>query len=83
MSSRQAIAPIVRTAMQVGDRQNQNVAIVDGVDQSVRKPAEAAPANALAQRMPRLGKAHNAIHSGQHFNQERITQAGSLCATSG
>ena len=65
--------------MQVRDCQHQYVAIVDGVDQGVRKPAEAAAAKPFGQRMPRLGKSSDAVCSGQHLNQKRIAQAGCLC----
>ena len=66
--------------MQVLDRQNQDVAILDGVDQPARKPAEAAAPNSLAQRMPRLGKASDTLGGRQHLDQKRVTQAGCLCA---
>jgi hypothetical protein len=59
------MAPIIRPAMQVRDRQHQDVAVVDGVEQSVRKPAEAAAANAFGERMPRLGKSRDAVRGGQ------------------
>ena len=47
-------------------------AIVDGINQSVREPAEAAAAHTLAQRMPRLRKASDAARGSQHLNQERV-----------
>jgi len=55
-SSLQPIAPIVRPAMQVRDRQHEDVAVVDGVDQPVREPAETAAANIFAEQMPSLRK---------------------------
>ena len=57
----QPIAPIVRPAMQVRDRQYQDVAFVDGVDQPVREPAETAAANTFAEQMPSLRKARDAV----------------------
>ncbi len=60
------------------DRQNQNVATVDGVNQPVGKPAQPAAADALRQSMPGLGIARNAVRRGQHFDQERIADAGRL-----
>src|SRR5712691_1222108 len=77
-SSLQAIAPVIWPAMQVRDRQHQDVAVVGGVDQSVGEPTEAAAANAFAQRVPRPRKARDAIRSGQHLNQKRIAQARRL-----
>jgi hypothetical protein len=65
--------------MQVRDRQHQDVAVVDGVDQSVRKPAEAAAANAFGERMPRLGKSRDAVRGGQHLDEKRVVQPGA-CA---
>jgi hypothetical protein len=67
-SSLQAITPIVRPAMQMGDRQHQYVVILDSVDQPVREAAETAPANALAQRMLRLREARDTVCSGEHLN---------------
>ena len=64
--------------MQVRDRQHQDVAVVEGMDQSVREPAEAAAANAFAERMPRVRKARDAVRSGQHLDQKCIAQAGRL-----
>jgi len=47
--------------MQVRDRQYQDVAFVDGVDQPVREPAETAAANTFAEQMPSLRKARDAV----------------------
>jgi hypothetical protein len=64
--------------MQVRDCQHQNVAIVDGVDQRVREPTEAAAPNTFAQGMPRLRKTCDVVRSGQHLNQKRLAQSGRL-----
>jgi hypothetical protein len=58
--------------MQMRDRQYHDIAVVNGVNQSVRDPAEAAPARTIAQRMPRLRKASDAARGSQHLNQKRI-----------
>ena len=68
--------------MQVRDCQHQDIALVDSVVQAVRELAEATPANDFAQRMPRPGKAHNAVCDGQHLDEERVSQTGSLLAVS-
>ena len=77
-SSPDPITPIVRPAMQMRDRQYHDIAVVDGVNHSVREPAEAAAAHTLAQRMPRLRKASDAARGSQDLNQKRITKARSL-----
>ena len=64
--------------MQVSDRQHRDVAVVDGVDQPAREAAEAAAVDAFAQRVPRLGKAHDAVRGRQHLDQKRIAQSRRL-----
>jgi hypothetical protein len=58
--------------MKVRDRQHQDVAVVDGVDEPVREAAEALTADTFAERMPRLRKALDAVRGRQHLNQKRI-----------
>jgi hypothetical protein len=60
-SSLQPIAQLVRPAMQVRDRQHEDVAVIEGV---VREPAETAAANTFAERMPSLRKADDAVCGG-------------------
>ncbi len=59
--SLQAIAPVVWAAMKMSDRKDENIAVVHGVDQSVREAAEAATADAFSQRMPCFRKADNSV----------------------
>jgi hypothetical protein len=47
--------------MQVRDRQHEDVAVVEGVDQPVREPAETAAADTFAERMPSITKARDAV----------------------
>ena len=66
--------------MQVRDRQYQDVAVVEGLDQRVREVAEAAAANAFAQGMTCFWKARDPVCGGQHLDQQRIAEAGRLCS---
>ena len=45
-------------------RQHEDVALVEGVNQPVREPAETAAANTIADGMPSPGKARDAVCSG-------------------
>src|SRR5882757_8225314 len=64
--------------MQVSDRQHQDVAVVDGVDQPVWKAAEAAAVDAFAQRVPCIRKAHDAIRGRQHIDQKCVAPSRRL-----
>lgn len=64
--------------MQVRDRHHQDVAVVEGVDQPVREPAETATPNTFAERMPCVRKARDAVCGGQDLNQKCIVQARRL-----
>jgi hypothetical protein len=61
-SSLQAIAPIVRPAMQMRDREHEDVIFVEGVDQRVRESAKTTAANAFAER---LAKAQESARCGR------------------
>src|SRR5436190_22781243 len=62
----------------MGDRQHQNVTLVDRVDQSIGKTAEAAATHILIQRMPSLRIERDAIGGGQHFDEKGVAETRGL-----
>ena len=62
----------------MGNREHQNVGVVDRVDQTVWEPGESTTANAITQQMPSPGIMRNAMNGGQYFNKEGITETESL-----
>jgi DNA-binding CsgD family transcriptional regulator len=74
----QTITPVVRSAVQVGDCQHQNVAVLNRVDQPIGKTIKPAAAHALIQQLPSIGMVRDAVRGGKHLYQEGVPQARSL-----
>ncbi len=55
-----------------------NIVIVDGIDQAVRKPSEAATAYALLQSMPSFGMACDAVRGCYRLDQKGVSESWRL-----
>ena len=64
--------------MKVRDREDDEIAVFDGVDQTIWEPVEAAAAEVIVERMPRLRQTCGPIRGSQHLDKKRIAQTRRL-----
>src|SRR5258708_15355622 len=78
LTSVEPFAPVTGSTVRVRHSDEQNAGFVRVIDQAIGKPAQAATTNALAERMPGVGKLPDPFDCCDRLQQKRIAQAGDL-----